>query len=78
MLGLTNPIAFRKEMAVFVGKGRPSTVIYLDISKASDAVPHSILAEKLGRYELDGWTTKSVGSLMGFLAQEACGQSFKI
>lgn len=54
MLGLTNPIAFRKEMAVFVGKGRPSTVIYLDISKASDAVPHSILAEKLGRYELDG------------------------
>ena len=37
--GLTNLIALHNEMAVFVGKRRASTVIYLDISKAFNAVP---------------------------------------
>jgi len=41
-------------MPLFVGQGRASTVICLDISKAFNAVPHRILAGKLVRYELDG------------------------
>lgn len=54
MFGLTNLFVFHNEMAVFVGKWRASTIISHDISKAFSAVPHSILAEKLRRYELDG------------------------
>lgn len=41
-------------MAVFVGKGRASTIISRDISKAFSAVLHSILAEELRRCELNG------------------------
>lgn len=47
-------------MSAFVDNGTMKNVIYLDFSKASAMVFHSILVSKLGHYVLDGWTNKQI------------------
>ena len=50
---LSNLIAFYDDMTVWVNEGRAVDVVYLNLSKALDAVSHYFLIDKLRTCGLD-------------------------
>ncbi|CAM4713597.1 unnamed protein product [Lepidochelys kempii] len=67
---LTNLMAFYDEITGSVDEGKAVDVLFLDFSKAFDAVSHSILASKLKKYGLDEWTIRWIESWLHHRAQQ--------
>jgi len=62
---LTNPTCFYGQVTCLVDEGKAVDVIYLDFSKVSDTVTHSILLEKLAAYGLDECTLCWIKNWLG-------------
>lgn len=68
---MSSLITFCDKMTCIVDKGKDVDVVYLDFSKASDTISHSVLLENLSAHGLDGCTVCWVKSRLD-------GQSWEV
>ena len=68
---LTNLIACYDGMTGWVDEGRAVDVVYLDLSKAFDAVSHHILLGKLRKCGLDEWSVRWIENRLNGRTQRA-------
>lgn len=55
---LINVVAFSNRFKVLVNEGRATDIIYLDLCKIFDTVPHNILVSKMERHRVNGQTSQ--------------------
>lgn len=66
---MTNLISLCYEITSLIIKGKAVDVVFMDFSKAFDAVYHQILPEKLLKYELDEQTVRLIENWLNGKAQ---------
>ncbi|PKU44508.1 rna-directed dna polymerase from mobile element jockey-like [Limosa lapponica baueri] len=61
--------SFCEKYVALIDKGRAADVLYLELGKVFDTVPHDILVSKLERHGSDGWTTQWIKNWLGGCTQ---------
>ena len=69
---MTNLLLFVDEILTCVDEGLCVDIVFLDMAKAFDKVPHLILLEKLKKHGTGGKLLRTIGSWLSNRRQRVC------